>query len=147
MSHPQSAGLGRTGTGTSACDHTYPACYAARRTCCSNAALVGGMFFIIREPCANNSFHTPLAEHVLQYMTTRNLYIPSSVSELTSTGCRDRSRQASTTDGQDLQANHADFFPWPRQLDTVSHPLTALESIYAFSLTFLTISWIAICRK
>ena len=39
------------------------------------------------------------------------------------------------------------FFPWPRQLDTVSHPLTAFKSIYAFSLTFLTISWIAICRK
>ena len=39
---PQSAGLGRTGTGTSACgcDHIYPACYAARRTCCSNAAWV-----------------------------------------------------------------------------------------------------------
>ena len=39
------------------------------------------------------------------------------------------------------------FFSWPRQLDTVSHPLAALKSIYAFSLTFLTISWIAICRK
>ena len=38
------------------------------------------------------------------------------------------------------------FCLWPRQLDTVSHPLTALKSIYAFSLTFLTISWIAICR-
>ena len=137
----------RTGTGPSACDHTYPACYAARRTCCSNAALVGWMFFIIREPCANNSFHTPLAEHVLRYMTTRNLYIPSRVSELTSTGCRDRSRKASTTDGQDLQANHADFFPWPRQLDTLSHPLTALKTINDFSLTLLTISWIAICRK
>ena len=39
------------------------------------------------------------------------------------------------------------FFPCPRQLNTLSHPLTALKSIYAFSLTFLTISWIAICRK
>ena len=104
------------------------------------------MFSIVREPCANNSFHTPLAEHVLLYTTTRNP-IPSRVSELTSTGCRDRSRQASITDGQDLQANHGDFFPWPRQLDTVSHSLTALKSIYAISLTFLTISWIAICRK
>ena len=56
MSHPQSAGLGRTGTGTSACDHTYPAWYAARRTCCNNAALFGGMFSIVRELCANNSF-------------------------------------------------------------------------------------------
>ena len=78
---PKSAGLGRTGTGTSACDHTYPACYAARRTCCSNAALGGGMFSIVREPCANTAFHTPLAEHVLLYTTTRNLSIPSRVSE------------------------------------------------------------------
>ena len=132
MSHPQSAGLGRTGTGTSACDHTYPACYAARRTCCSNAALVGGMFSIVREPCANTSFHTLLAEHVLLYTTTRNHSIPSRVSELTSTGCRDRSRKASITDGQDLQANHADFFSWPRQLDTASHPLTELKSIMLF---------------
>ena len=147
MSHPQSAGLGRTGTGTSACDNTYPACYAARRICCSNAALVGGMFSIVREPCANTSFHTRLAEHVLLYTTTRNFSVPSRVSELTSTGCRDRSRKASITDGQDLQAKHADFFPWPRQLGTVSQPLTALKSIYVFSLTFLTISWIAICRK
>ena len=132
MSHPQSAGLGRTGTGTSACDHTYPACYAARRTCCSNAALVGGMFSIVREPCANTSFHTLLAEHVLLYTTTRNLSIPSRVSELTSTGCRDRSRKAYITDGQDIQANHADFFSWPRQLDTAPHPLTALKSIMLF---------------
>ena len=73
-------------------------------------------------------------------MTTGNLSIPSRVSELTSTNFRDGSRKASITDGQDLQANHADFFMCPRQLDTVSHPLTALKSIYAFSLTFLTIS-------
>ena len=143
----KSAGLGRTGTGTSACDHTYPACYAARRTCCSNAALVGGMFSIVREPRANKSFHYPLDEHVLLYTTTRNLSIPSRVSGLTSTGCRYRSRKASIADGQYIQANHADFLRWPRQLDTMSHPLTALKSIYAFSLTFLTISWIAICRK
>ena len=147
MSHPQSAGQGRTGTGTSACDRTYPACYAARRTCCSNAALVGGMFSIVREPCANTSFHNPLAEHVLLYTTIRSLSIPSRVSELTSTGCRDISRKAYITDGQDLQVNHADLFSCPRQLDTLSHPLTALKSIYAFSLTFVTISWIAICRK
>ena len=147
MSHPQSAGIGRIGTGTSACDHTYPACYVARRTCCSNAASVGGMFSIFREPCANNSFPTPLSEHVLLYTTTRNLSIPSRVSELTYTGCRARSGKASIADGQDLQANRADFCSWPRQLDTVSHPLAALKSIYAFSLTFLTISWIAICRK
>ena len=57
------------------------------------------MFSIVREPCANNSFHTPLAEHVLLYMTTRNLSIPSMVSELTSTGCRDRSKKASIADG------------------------------------------------
>ena len=133
MSHPQSAGLGRTGTGTSACDHTYPARYVARRTCCSNAALVGGMFSIVREPCANSSFHTPLAEHVLLYTTTRNLSIPSRVSVLTYTGCGDRSRKASIADGHDLQDNHADFSPWLRQLDTVSHPLTpALKSSYAF---------------
>ena len=144
---PQSAGLGRIGTGTSACDHTYPACYAARRTCCSNAALVGGMFSTVREPCANKYFHTPLAEHGMLYTTTRNLSIPSMVSGVTSTGCRDRSRKVYIADGQDLQANHAEMFPWPRQLDTVSHPLTALKSVYAFSLTFLTISWIAICRK
>ena len=132
MSHPQSAGQGRTGTGTSACDHTYPACYAARRICCNNAALVGGMFSIVREPCANNSFHTSLAEHFLLYTTTRILSILSRVSELTSTCCRDRSRKASIADGQYLQANHSAFFPWPRQLDTVSHPLTTLKSIYAF---------------
>ena len=50
VSHSQSVGLGRTGsgTGTSACDHTYPAWYAARRTRGSNAALVGGMFSIVR---------------------------------------------------------------------------------------------------
>ena len=130
MSHPQSAGLGSTRTGTSACDHTHPACYAARRTCCSNAALVGGMFSIVREPCANNSFHTPLPEHVQLYTTHRNLSIHSRVSELTSTGCRDRSRKASIADGKDLQAKHADCFSWLRQLDTVSHPLTALKSIY-----------------
>ena len=70
------------------------------------AALVGVFGSIVREPCANNSFRTPLAEHVLLYMTTRNISIPS---ELTSTGCRDRSRKASFTDGQDPQANHADF--------------------------------------
>ena len=132
MSHPKSAGLGRTGTGTSACDHTYPACYVARHTCCSNAALVGGMFSIVREPCANNSFQTPLAEHALLYTTTRNLSIASRVSELTSTGCRDRSRKPYIADGQDIHANHADLFPWPRQLDAVSHALTALKSIYAF---------------
>ena len=130
MRRPQSAGLGRTGTGTSACDHTYPACYAARRTCCSNATLVGGMFFIVREPCANNYFHTPLAEHVQLYTTTRNISIHSRVSELTSTGCTDRSGKASIADGKDLQANHAGFFTWLWQLDTVSHPLTALKSIY-----------------
>ena len=73
------------------------------------AALVGVFGSIVREPCANNSFRTPLAEHVLLYMTTRNLSIPSRVSELTSTGCRDRPRKASFTDGQDPQANHADF--------------------------------------
>ena len=116
----------------SACDHTYPACYAARRTCCSNSALLGLFGSIVREPCANNSFRTSLAEHVLLYLTTRNLSIPSMVSELTYTGCRDRSRKASITDGQDLQANHAEFFLWPRQLDTASHPLTALKSIYVF---------------
>ena len=130
MSHPQSARLGSIRTGTSACDHTYPACYAARRTCCSNAVLVGGMFSIVREPCANNSFHTPLAEHVQLYTTNRNLSIHSRVSELTSTGCRDSSRKASIADGKDLQGNHADCFSWLRQLDTVSHPLTALKSIY-----------------
>ena len=108
MSHPQSAGLGRTGTGTSACDQTYPAWYAERRTCCSNSALVGLFGSIVREPCANNSFRTPLAGRVLLCMTTRKLSIPSRVSELTSTGCRDRSGKASITDGQDLQANHAD---------------------------------------
>ena len=106
-----------------------------------------GMFSIVREPCANNSFHTTLAEHVQLYTTTRNISIPSRVSEPTSTGCRDISWKASIADGQALQANQADFFTWPRQLDTVSHPLTALKSIYAFSLTFSTIYWIAICRK
>ena len=137
MSHSQSAGLGRTGTGTSACDHTYPNRYAARRTCCCNAALVGGMFSIVREHCANNSFpasFTPLAEHFLLYMTTMHLSIFYRVSELTSTGCRDRSRKAYVTDGQELHANHADFFPRPRKLDTVSHPLIAWKNINAFSL-------------
>ena len=123
----------RTGTGTSACNHTYSAWYVSRRTCCSNAALVGGMSSIVREPCANNSFHTPLAEHVRLCMTTRKLSILSRVSELTSTSCRNRSRKSYVTDGQDLHANHADFFPWPRKLDAVSHPLTAWKSIYAFS--------------
>ena len=133
---PPKCRIGRTGTGTSACDHTYTPSYAARRTCCRNAALVGGMFSIVREPCANNSFHTPLAERVLLYTTTRNLSIHSRVSEHTSTGCRDVSRKVSIADGQDLQAYHTDFCSWPRQLDTVSHPLTALKSIYAFSSTF-----------
>ena len=148
MSHPQSAVLGRTGT--SACDHTYPNWYAARRTCCSHAALVGGMFSIVREHCANNSFlasFTPLAEHFLLYMTTMNLSIFYRVSEITSTGCTDRSRKASVTGGKELHANHADFFPQPRRLDTVSHPLIAWKNINTFSLTFFTISWIAICRK
>ena len=139
VSHPQSAGLGRTGNGTSACDHTYPAWYAARRKCCCNAALIGRMFSIARQPCANNSFHTPLGEHVLLYTTTRNLSILSRVSELTSTCCRDRQRKVSVTNGQHLHANHANFFPWPRKLDRVSHPLTAWKHIYAFSLTFSTL--------
>ena len=63
------------------------------------------MFSVVREPCANNSFlasFTPLAGHVLLYMTTMNLSIFSMVSELTSTGCRDRSRKAYVTDGQEL---------------------------------------------
>ena len=112
MSHPQSAGLGRTGTGTSACDHTYPACYAARRTCCSNAALVDGMFSI-----AEN--HVPTTLSILHWLNTfcctrqlytRNFSVPSRVSELTYTGCRDRSRKASIADGQDLKANLLTFF-------------------------------------
>ena len=143
MSHPQSAGLGMTGTGTSTCDHTYPKWYAACRTCCSNAALVGGMFSIVREHFANNSFlasFTPLAEHFLLYMTTMNLSIFYRVSELTSTGCRDRSRKASVTDGQELHASHADIFQQPRKLDIVSHQLIALRNVIAFSMTFLTIS-------
>ena len=98
------------------------------------------MFSIVREHCANNSFlasFTPLAEHFLLYMTTMNLSIFHRVSELTSTGCRDRSRKAYVTGGQELHANHAnhaDFFPRPRKLDTVSHPLTAGKNINAFSL-------------
>ena len=132
MSHPQSAGLGRAGTGTSACDHTYPACYAARRTCCSNAALVGGMFSIVREPCANTSFHTPLTEHVLLYTTIRNLSIPSRVSELTSTGCRDRSRKASITDGQDLQVNHADIFTVSEAARHIVAPTDRIEEHLCF---------------
>ena len=145
---PQSAGVGRTGTGTSACDHTYPVCYAARRTCCSNAALVGGMFSIVREPCANTSFHTPLAEHVLLYTTTWDPSIPSRVSESSRLQAAeiDRGRHLLRMD-KISRLTMLTFFPWPRQLDTVSQPLTALKSIYAFSLTFLTISWIAICRK
>ena len=53
------------------------------------------MFSVVREPCANNSFlasFTPSGEHILLYMTTMNLPILYRVSELTSTGCRDRSR-------------------------------------------------------
>ena len=91
------------GSATRACDHTYPAWYDARRTCCSNAALIGGVFSIVRQPCANTYFlasFTPLAEHVLQYMPTMNLPIFSGVSELISTGCRDRSREESATGGQ-----------------------------------------------
>ena len=131
---PQSAGLGMIGTGTSACDHTYP--LAMPRVAHVAAMPLWLVCFIplSENHVRNNSFRTPLAEHVLLYMTTRNLSIPSTVSELTSTGCRDRSKKASITDGQDLQANHADFFLWPRQLDTESHPLTALKS--TFSLTF-----------
>ena len=72
---------------TIASAHTYNAWYAAHRTCCSNAALFGGMCSIVREHCANNYFHTPLAEHVLLYMTTMNFSILSRVSELTYTGC------------------------------------------------------------
>ena len=71
------------------------------------------------------------------YMTAMNLSIFYRVSELTSTGCRDRSRKASVTDGKELHANHADFFPQPRTLDTVSHPLIAWKNINTFSLTFV----------
>ena len=98
------------------------------------------MFSIVREHCANNSFpasFTPLAEHFLLCMTTMNLSIFYRVSELTYTGCRDISRKAYVTDGQELHANHAnqaDFFPRPRKLNTVSHPLTAWKNINAFSL-------------
>ena len=90
------------------------------------------MFSIVREPCANTSFHTPLAEHVLLYTTTRNLSIPSRASELTSSGCRDRSRKAYITNGQDLQANHADFFPWPRQLEKSVAPTDSIEEHLCF---------------
>ena len=97
--------------------------HAARRTCCSN---VGGMFSIVREPYTNNFFlasFAPLVEHILRYMTTMNISICYRVSELTATGCRDRSRKAYVTDGQERHANHADFIPQPRKLDTMSHPL------------------------
>ena len=108
------------------------------------------MFSIVREPCANNSFFasfTPLAEHILLYTITMHLSIFYRDSELTSTGCRDRSRKAYVTDVQELHHNHADFSPQPRKLDTVSHQLIALRNVIAFSSTFLTISWIEICRK
>ena len=49
--------------------------------------------------------------------------------------------------GQELHANHAVLFPQPRKLDTVSHQLIAWRNVIAFSLTFLTISWIEIWRK
>ena len=45
----------------------------------------------------------------------------------------DRGRH-NVTDGQELHANHADFFPRPRKVDTVSHPVTAWKNINAFSL-------------
>ena len=138
------------GSGTRACDHAHHAWYAARRTCCSNGALVGGMFSIVREHCANNSFlvlFTPLAEHILLFFTIMDLSIFFNVSELMSTGWRDRSRKASVTDGQELHVNRADFYPRPRTLDTVLHPLTAWKSINAVSLIVLSISWIEICRK
>ena len=114
VSHPKVQD--RTGTGTIACYHTYNAWYAACRSCCSNAALVGRMFSIVREPCANNYFHTPLAEHLLLYMTKMNLTIFYRVSELRSTDCIDRSRKVSVTDGQEHRANHADVFQQPRKL-------------------------------
>ena len=117
--------------------NTYPACYAARRTCCSNAALVGGMFSIVREPCANKSFHTPLAEHVLLYTPTRNLSIPSRVSGFTSTGCRDRSRKASIADGQDLQANHADFFSVAEAARHSVAPTDSIEEHLCFFIDIL----------
>ena len=101
------------------------------------------MFSIVRENFANNYFpasFTPLAEHFLLYMTTMNLSIFYRVSELTSTGCRSRSRKASVTDGQELHTNHADFFPRPRKLDTVSRPLIAWKNSNAFSFTCFTIS-------
>ena len=81
-------------------------------------------------PLSENRVPTTLSILHWLYTTHRNLSIHSRVSELTSTGCRDRSRKASIADGKDLQAKHADCFSWLRQLDTVSHPLTALKSIY-----------------
>ena len=51
--------------------------------------------------------------------------IPSRVSELTYTGCRDISRKAYIADGQDLQANHADFFV----TEAARHSVTPTDSI------------------
>ena len=97
---------------------TYESC----RTCCSNVALDGGMLSIVREPCANNYFlasFTPLAEHILLYMTKM---IFARVSELTSPCSRDRSRKASAT----LHANHADFFP---ATEEARHSITPTDSM------------------
>ena len=93
-------------------------------------------------PLPDNLVRTTLSilHWVNTFCCTRQLgTFLSRVSELTSTCCRDRQRKVSVTNGQHLHANHADFFPWPRKLDTVSHPLTAWKHIYAFSLTFSTI--------
>ena len=140
MSHPKCAGLGRTGTETSACDHTYPACYAARRTCCSNAALVGGMFSIVREPCANNYFHTPLAEHVLLYTTTRNLCIPSRVSDLTSIQAAEIDRGMHLLQMHKISRLTMMTFSMAEEARHSVAPNGSIEEHLSFSLTFLTIT-------
>ena len=65
-----------------------------------------------------------------------NLSIFYRVSELTSTGCRDRSRKASVTDGQELHANHADFFP---AAEVARHSVAPTDSMEEHQYFFIDI--------
>ena len=87
------------------------------------------MFSIFADPWVKSCFlasSTLLRVHVLLYMMMMmNLSISVMLCGSTSSGCEERVVKAPVTLGQTVHADQADFFPFPRELDTVSHPLIA----------------------
>jgi hypothetical protein len=101
---------------------------------------VGGILSMVRDPWANSCFRASIT-HVLLYMTMMNLSISYSACGL---------MKVYVMAGHTSHANHADFFPRQRKLETVSHPLRAWHSSNAFafsSFRLLAMAWIAKWRK